>query len=205
MNIFHKKIHINTNDEGSEMVNIILCSTNNELKKMLHESKDVAVFFSDDSNIDAKNYDLILVDVDICDTKLDVAKVQTDRTVFILPELTDEGLEKVLNNFKLGVIPFDYKFYGKKYTVDLNDIAYFESRHKIIRGYNDRGEFIRFYKKLDDLEKEVAFSAKFIRINKSHLANIDYCTLKNDKITVLSKEVQISRTRKKELIRRLKQ
>lgn len=183
---------------------VAILSKNKNIKKLIKDDDGILFCFLDNvGNINIEIFDLIIVDVFYCNGKLDIAKLQSNRTIFVLLELTEESLKKAISNFQIGEVPFTYKNNGKKYTIDLNDIVYFESRHKVVRGYNDRGEFIKFYAKLDDVERSVEHAVKFLRVNKSYLVNYDYCSIQKDGVDILNKYIQISRTRKDEFFEKL--
>lgn len=182
---------------------VAVCTNNSMIKELLQKKDDIDVFFSDDTEIEVQEYDLVMVDIALCKSKSDIAAMQSSRTVYILAEITEQSIDRVLYNFRVGEHPFTYTFYGKEHTVDLNDIVYFESKHKIVRGYNEEGAFIRFYNKLDEVQKKVDDFVYFIRVNKSHLVNYNYCTIEKDKVTVIGKEIRISRKYKKELKKQL--
>lgn len=189
--------------ERKERMNVIVCTKNRKLKKLIHEKEDVAIFFSDDLDIQIKEYDLVIVDIAMCSGRLDMAKLQSSMTVYLMTEITEEGISKVISDFGTGKHPFTYKYSGKEHTIDLNDIAYFESRHKIVRGYNEEGAFIRFYAKLDEVQKKVDDFVFFLRVNKSYLVNYNFCRIEKDRVRIIDKEIQISRSYKKELQKRL--
>lgn len=74
--------------------------------------------------------------------------------MYILPDVTPEGIDRAISDFYVGEIPFKYRFNGLLDTIDLTDVVYFESNHREVKAYNENGEYIRFYEKLDDVEKE---------------------------------------------------
>lgn len=200
-----EKMHILNSERGNRM-NVIVCTQNKNLKKTVQKQQttgDVDIFFSDDLDIEIKAYDLVIVDISLCEGRLDVAKVQSNVTVFLMLDITEQNVDKVMYDFGTGEYPFTYSFSGKEHTVDLNDIAYFESRHKIVRGYNEEGAFIRFYDKLDQVQKKVDDFIFFLRVNKSYLVNYNYCKIEKDVVKISGKEIKISRSYKKELMRRL--
>lgn len=200
-----EKMHILNSERGNRM-NVIVCTQNKNLKKTVQKQQitgDVDIFFSDDLDIEIRAYDLVIVDISLCEGRLDVAKMQSNVTVFLMLDITEQNVDKVMYDFGTGEYPFIYSFSGKEHTVDLNDIAYFESRHKIVRGYNEEGAFIRFYDKLDQVQKKVDDFVFFLRVNKSYLVNYNYCKIEKDVVKISGKEIKISRSYKKELMRRL--
>lgn len=187
-------------------MNVIVCTQNENLKKIVQKQQttgDVDIFFSDDLDIEIRAYDLVIVDISLCEGRLDVAKMQSNVTVFLMLDIAEQNVDKVMYDFGTGEYPFTYSFSGKEHTVDLNDIAYFESCHKIVRGYNEEGAFIRFYDKLDQVQKKVDDFVFFLRVNKSYLVNYNYCSIEKDVVKISGKEIKISRSYKKELMRRL--
>lgn len=200
-----EKMHILNSERGNRM-NVIVCTQNKNLKKTMQKQQttgDVDIFFSDNLDIEIRAYDLVIVDISLCEGRLDVAKMQSNVTVFLMLDITEQNVDKVMYDFGTGEYPFTYSFSGKEHTVDLNDIAYFESRHKIVRGYNEEGAFIRFYDKLDQVQKKVNDFVFFLRVNKSYLVNYNYCKIEKDVVKISGKEIKISRSYKKELMRRL--
>lgn len=194
------------NSERENRMNIVVCTQNSKLKKTMQKkqrTKNVDIFFSDDLDIEIKAYDLVIVDISLCEGRLDVARLQSNATVFLMLNVIEQNVDKVIYDFGTGEYPFTYSFSGKEHTVDLNDIAYFESCHKIVRGYNEEGAFIRFYDKLDQVQKKVDDFVFFLRVNKSYLVNYNYCSIEKDVVKISGKEIKISRSYKKELMRRL--
>lgn len=190
--------------KAGEQMNIAVCTKKQRIRKFFKSQGNVEVFFIENINeVEVPEFDLIIADVDLCSGKLDVAKLQSTRTVYIMTELSEDNIDKLIQDFRIGEHPFTYTFSGKEYTVDLNDIVYFESRHKVVRGYNEAGEFIRFYDKLDEVQKKVDDFVFFLRVNKSYLVNFNYCTVSKDKVTIAERQIQISRTYKKDFEKRL--
>lgn len=194
------------NSERENRMNIVVCTQNSKLKKTMQKkqrTKNVDIFFSDDLDIEIKAYDLVIVDISLCEGRLDVARLQSNATVFLMLNVIEQNVDKVIYDFGTGEYPFTYSFSGKEHTVDLNDIAYFESCHKIVRGYNEEGAFIRFYDKLDQVQKKVDDFVFFLRVNKSYLVNYNYCSIEKDVVKISGKEIKISRSYKKEFQKRL--
>ncbi len=192
------------NPEGRYKMNVAVCTKNQEVKKYIDDRKDITAFFSDDLDIDVNEYDLTIVDISMCSGRLDTAKMQSNRTVFMIPELTKENIEKTINNFKVDVSLFRYSFNGEKHTIDLNDVVLFESKHRQVRAYFENGESVRFYKKLDDVQEEIDNYVFFLRINKSCLINSIHCDIQKDEVTVFNRHIPVSRTYKKEFKERIK-
>lgn len=80
------------------------------------------------------------------------------------------------------------------YTLQLNNIIYFESNLRKITAYTNNGETITFYNKMSNLETEIKTSV-FVRCHRSFLVNLIY--IKNiiglDVITIDNKYIPISK------------
>lgn len=198
-----KKMYI-LSTEREHRMNIAVCTKNQEVKKLIDDREDITVFFSNNLDIEVEEYDLTIVDISMCSGRLETAKMQSSRTVFIIPELTKENIEKTINNFKIDVSLFHYSFNGETHTIDLNDVVFFESKHRQVRAYFENGESVRFYKKLDDVQKEIDDYVFFLRINKSCLVNSIHCNIQKDEVTVFNRHIPVSRTYKKEFKERIK-
>lgn len=185
-------------------MNIAVCTSNPEIRKIIKDKDDIMIFHIDRlEDLQEQEFDLVLIDIALCKGKLSTAKYQSARTVFLLLDITEDSINKVISNFYVGVIPFTYSFNGLQYTIDLNDIVYFESEHREIKGYYENGEYIRFYDKLDNVESIVDDTVLFLRINKSCLVNYNYCRIEKDNIDVAGRQMHISRTYKKAVQERL--
>lgn len=91
---------------------------------------------------------------------------------------------------------FTYKSNRVFNKIDLKDVIYFESQHRIINTYMKTDEIISFYEKLDNIENQVEdIYPYFLRINKSYYVNYYYIdkhsssfiTIKNINIKIGSK------------------
>lgn len=185
-------------------MNVVVCMKDSSLRKMMQKKEDLEVFFIDDVNdIAFAEFDLVIIDITLCNGKLDIAKMHSDKTVFVISSITEEIIDKLIDLYRVGEHPFKYKFSGKEYTADLNDIVYFESNHRLIRGYNEAGRFIKFYGKLDDVQKQVDDFVFFFRVNKSCLVNYNHCHIENYSVTVANRQLQVSRTYRKEFKNRM--
>ena len=84
---------------------------------------------------------------------------------------------RYLQNYYL----YRYKSNGAVNTVNLKDIMYFESRHRIIVIHMKNQTTLTFYSKLDDVEQEVRkICPFFLRVSKSYFINSNYikhCTI----------------------------
>lgn len=90
---------------------------------------------------------------------------------------------------------FEYNFNGVTSRVDLKEVIYFESKHRIINIHMCSGEIFYFYGKLDDVESEVEEMYRFfLRPNKSHYVNYNYVEHFSDRyITISGFDIKISR------------
>lgn len=69
---------------------------------------------------------------------------------------------------------FLFSYNGKNHIIDLNDVVFFSSEHKVIHIKMEDREY-RFYGKLDDVQKDVDKAHPlFARISKSYLINVLY-------------------------------
>lgn len=184
---------------------VAVCTKNKNLMKLVKEKDGREVFFINDiEDVETKQFDLTIVDIDMCSERLDVARLQSSRTVFIKLDPTEESIENIIDNFNVDYFPFKYYFSGKQHTIELPDIAYFESRHREIRAYFENNQYVRFYGKLDDVQKRVDNYVQFLRVNKSCLVNYIHCDIKNYEVRVLDRQILVSRTYREEFKKRLK-
>lgn len=185
-------------------MNVVVCMKDPSLKEMMQKKEDLEVFFIDDvDDIAFAEFDLVIIEITLCSGKLDIAKMHSDKTVFVISGITEEIIDELIDLYRIGEHPFKYKFSGKEYVADLNDIVYFESDHRLIRGYNEAGRFIKFYSKLDDVQKQVDDFVFFLRVNKSCLVNYNHCHVENYSVTVANRQLQVSRTYRKEFKNRM--
>ncbi|MGL6057258.1 MAG: LytR/AlgR family response regulator transcription factor [Culicoidibacterales bacterium] len=80
------------------------------------------------------------------------------------------------------------------YTIDLRKVVYFESSLRTITVHFNDHKQLKFYKKLDELEKEVA-TCDFLRIHRSYLVNLLYVQniVESDVVTVYNQQLPISK------------
>lgn len=116
---------------------------------------------------------------------------------FIYKPRLYEKIPKVLDKaiMRLAYIKhefvYQYKFNGMTYRIDLNNVLYFESRHRIINIYCADGTIKQFYDKLDNVEKEIdEIYPCFLRANKSYYVNFNYIT-KSSNTAVIVKDIEI--------------
>lgn len=96
--------------------------------------------------------------------------------------------------FKVNIdkchIPFKYSYNGGEFKIYLDNILYFESEHRVINMHTADGRIIRFYKKLDDVQKEIDnFCDFFIRISKSVYVNYMFSDFKGYKVIIIDGRV----------------
>lgn len=99
---------------------------------------------------------------------------------------------------------YSFKSKGMINTINLNDVKYFESQHRIVLAYEMNGAIISFYKKLDEVEKEILeIYPYFVRANKSFLVNLHSIkSLNGNHIMLINEDTKINVTSKykKELL-----
>lgn len=68
-----------------------------------------------------------------------------------------------------------FKFNGISYQIDLKDVVYFDSCHRIVQIHDNKGHIFQFYEKLDNVERDIEkICPLFIRIHKSYYINMNY-------------------------------
>ena len=68
---------------------------------------------------------------------------------------------------------FSFDFNGKTYNIDLRNVIYFCSQHRIIIIHTEKQDF-KFYDKLDNVQNEIdSITNMFIRVNKSYYINME--------------------------------
>lgn len=102
---------------------------------------------------------------------------------FIHKPIFQMKLDKVLDKaiMRISYIKhefiYQYKSNGALYRVNLNNVVYFESQHRIINIYCSDNTIQQFYAKLDDVEKDIEeIYPCFLRANKSYFINFNYIT-----------------------------
>lgn len=109
---------------------------------------------------------------------------------------------KRMNRLKNKIYSFEYK--GEKYNIDLNEVLYFESRHRIIVLHAERENY-EFYDKLDNVQNATdGITDAFARPNKScyvNLNKIEKHTSSN--ITIKNEVIPISRKYAKEFMSKI--
>ena len=83
-----------------------------------------------------------------------------------------ESLEQAEKDFRYMNEIYVFKYKGTTYSILLQDVLYFSSDKRVIRVVMQDGDEYFFYKKLDEIEKQMEkYNCKFIRIHKSYLVN----------------------------------
>jgi DNA-binding LytR/AlgR family response regulator len=114
----------------------------------------------------------------------------------------DYTIEKILHrlHYLHNSYLYTYKSNGMINTINLNEVKYFESQHRVIIVYLNNGSILRFYSKLDDVEQEVdSITPCFVRVNKSYLVNMHY--IKNyskNKVLLCDEDIELHLTHKYE-------
>lgn len=87
-----------------------------------------------------------------------------------------------------------YKFNGISFVINLQDVIYFESKHRVILIHKSNGDISTFYAKLDEVEKEVeSIYPFFARATKSYYVNIKFVNrISNFEIKIGDLELKIS-------------
>lgn len=146
------------------------------------------------------NADIIILDIDSMD-KEDMQRIKRDKDIVLMThELTEENLSKMITYCMEDIKKdYSYKWNGRKKTLNLDDIIYFESVHRIIKAYNEEGEYVQFYKKLDELQEEIQNLRMFIRPSQSHLVNLKYCKFEKEFVILGEKRIHITRKYKQNM------
>ena len=130
--------------------------------------------------------------------------VRAEPFYFLKKPINDIELEKAVGltlkrlHYMHESYMYSYKFNAITNTVNLNDVRYFESQYRIIVIHMKNGSTFQFYKKLDDLEKEILeISPYFLRANKSFLINLKYVkSCSSNVVTIIDKDIEINITDK---------
>lgn len=100
---------------------------------------------------------------------------------FLSKPITSEKLTETLNsalmriNYLQSHYLYRYKSKGVVNTINLKDVMYFESRHRIVIIYMKNQTTLTFYSKLDDVDQEVRkICPFFLRVSKSFFINNNY-------------------------------
>ena len=131
--------------------------------------------------------------------------VQAEPFAFLSKPVESNELYEVLNRASKRLYQTKQEFWFTYITnritnkIDLKKVMYFESQHRIINMYDQKGNIIPFYQKLDLVEKEIEqIYPYFLRPNKSYYANYNYIESFTDTyILINSKKINISSRYKK--------
>lgn len=157
-----------------------------------------------------RNPDILLIYVSCSrDYYIDLAKAEPFD--FLIKPIKYNELEHTLNKAinRLYYIKqnflFSYKSNGITNNVDLKNVLYFESQHRVINIYTLDGNIHRFYYKLDTLEKEVEEQYPyFLRVNKSYYVNFKHMdTIKNSCVLINNLTISLSSKYKKNFFDKL--
>lgn len=102
--------------------------------------------------------------------------------------------------FKVNIdkfhILYKYNYNGRKFKLFLDNVLYFESEHRIINVYTIDGQTFKFYRKLDDVQKEIdGMCDFFIRVSKSLYVNYMFSDIKGYKVTIIDgRMIDVTRT-----------
>ncbi len=130
--------------------------------------------------------------------------VRAEPFYFLKKPIDDVELEKTIDLIlkRLHYIHesymYSYRFNAITNTINLNEVRYFESQHRIIVIHTKNGSTFQFYKKLDELEKEILeISPYFLRANKSFLVNLKYVnSCSSNMIAIIDDDIEINITDK---------
>ena len=167
----------------------------NELIKHIKEGLSLDVLFLD---IDLKNDDVIGTEFGVQLKKLNPQLLIVYTTFFdkyLLDIAKSEPFDflpksSIDNTKELSIIAdkvvrrlhylkekyiFHFKSNGNTFAIDLKNIMYFESKHRVIIIHTSNGNTYQFYDKLDNVEKFIEERYPFfVRINKSYYVNFNY-------------------------------
>lgn len=131
----------------------------------------------------------------------DISKYENEADILII-DISSVDINKVYNNkllYKGMIIEnhvlYEYEFSGSKSIVYLEDVICFESDHRQVLVIFVDGHMERFYKKLDDVQKEVdELCDFFVRCSKSLYINYMYMDIKGYNITMSGgRKVEVTR------------
>lgn len=116
---------------------------------------------------------------------------------FLKKPLQQEELDNVVSliinrlNYMNKSYLYSYKSEGIVNNVNLNDVTYFESKHRIVIIHMKNDSTFQFYKKLDIVEIEVEeIYPYFVRVNKSFYVNFFFIkSFASNHITMQNGEV----------------
>ena len=98
---------------------------------------------------------------------------------------------------------YTYKFNGIQHKINLQDVLYFESAHRIIKGYLVNENIVSFYDKLDKVQKDIEVDCPiFLRANKSYLVNYNFCKFSTGSVIIDGFEIKISEKYKEQFYKK---
>lgn len=88
----------------------------------------------------------------------------------LLSHTVTKALQRI--NYMYSSYMYTYKYSGLTNIVNLHDVMFFESKHRIVEIHMKNNTVSSFYSKLDIVEEEINDICNlFLRINKSYLLN----------------------------------
>lgn len=85
--------------------------------------------------------------------------------------------------------------------IRFREIIYIESMDKVVLFHTVRGEDIKVYDKLSNIEKKLEREKRFLRCHQSFIINMDYvgCMFENEFITITNNYIPIRRRERKQI------
>ena len=85
--------------------------------------------------------------------------------------------------------------------IRFREIIYIESMDKVVMFHTVRGEDIKVYDKLSNIEKKLEREKRFLRCHQSFIINMDYvgCMFENEFITITNNYIPIRRRERKQI------
>lgn len=131
--------------------------------------------------------------------------VKADPFYFLHKPITEQQLFHAVNlalkriYLTKNFFTYVYKFNGVDYKLNLHDVLYFESIHRVIRAHLKNNTYVEFYEKLDVLEKNIdIIYPYFLRASKSYLVNFHFCNRQKDVVLINDISIKITVKYKKE-------
>lgn len=120
---------------------------------------------------------------------------------FIHKPISQDNISKVLDKaiIRLHYIKrefiYRYKYNGIFHNINLKDVLYFESQHRVVNIHCVDGLTHQFYEKLDNVEKEIEeIYPCFLRANKSYYINFNYISeFSNSSVSINGIEIKLGR------------
>lgn len=191
-------------EKRSKGMIVAVCSDNLKVRRIVSGKKDINAFFLDNlKDVAIPEYDLVLVDMEMCQSNLDVSRMRSKRTVFFMAELNSASIEKLLYNFGIGEHLYQYTFQGNQYSLDLDEVIYFESDNRVINAFHTSADPARFYGKLDDVQDDIDDYVFFLRVSKSRLVNYNHCNINGYNVEIEGEVFTVTRKYRQEFKKRL--